>query len=381
MQAQREQIVALALCEGANRAELARRAKVSRKTLYKWMDRQRQAQAGPKDLSWAGDRPRRPKCSPRRTSCETEQQVLGVRAQNPAWGGRKIRRLLLDQAPGEPLVPAASTITMILKRHGKIEREQSLKRMEFTRFEHEHPNDLWQMDFKGPVCTERGGWCRPLTVIDDHSRYALCVKACANERGQTVQKALTAVLRLYGLPRRILVDNGSCWRAVESPWTPFTLWLMRLGIRVTHSRPRHPQTHGKNERFNRTLKAEAMEGVSFTDLAHCQRRFDEFTIRYNTVRPHESLQMQPPITRYRPSPRPYPERLPPVEYMEGEKVRKVSGGGFLKVGGSGYHVGHAFAGEPVALRQSSDEHQIEIWYSSTLVSTIDLKEKTSRTHW
>jgi transposase InsO family protein len=114
------------------------------------------------------------------------------------------------------------------------------------------------MDFKGEVRVRRG-WCYPLTVLDDHSRFALGLEACPGPILEPTQAALTKVFRRYGLPHRMTMDNGSPWGSVmhgRAFHTRFAAWLMQLGIIVSHSRPRHPQTQGKDERFHRTLKLE-----------------------------------------------------------------------------------------------------------------------------
>jgi len=110
-------------------------------------------------------------------------------------------------------VPVASTITEILRRHGRLNREESLKHQPFVRFERSAPNDLWQMDFKGHFALRRGGRCHPLTVLDDHSRFALGLRACSNEQGETVQAEVTQLFRRYGLPKAMLMDNGAPWGA------------------------------------------------------------------------------------------------------------------------------------------------------------------------
>ncbi len=142
-------------------------------------------------------------------------------------------------------MPAASTITAILHRHACIEPAESQKHTAFQRFEHPHPNDLWQMDFKGHFAIDAGR-CHPLTVWDDHSRYCLGLRACGNERGVTVQTHLTSILPRYGLPRRILADNGSPWGADgDHPFTPLTVWLLQLGVDVSHGRPHSPADPGQ----------------------------------------------------------------------------------------------------------------------------------------
>ncbi len=308
---QRELVVALAQVPGANIAELARRRGLSRKTIYKWKAR---AEAHGEGLGneWAQNHSRRPASCPWHTSAATELQVVELRREFPFWGPRKLR-CLMEQRGHSPL-PSVSTIAAILKRHGLVDGEESLKRRHFVRFERNEPNNLWQMDFKGPFITGRGK-CHPLTIVDDHSRFALGVRALPGESGEVTRPALTEVFRLNGLPECMLLDNGSCWGRVGASYTAFTAWLLRLGVRVIYARPHHPQTKGKNERFNRTLKAEAIEGRNFSSLDQCQELFDRFLVTYNTVRPHEALGMATPVSRYKVSWRSYPETLPPIDLV------------------------------------------------------------------
>ena len=210
--------------------------------------------------------------------------MLEVRAAHPAWGGRKIAAVLKREGAK---APSASTITEILRRAGALTGPGAGEARAWTRFEHPSPNDLWQMDFKGHFALEQGR-CHPLTVLDDHSRYALEIGACGNEQTATVQDRLTAVFRRYGLPWRILADNGPPWGTSGSPQrhTPLTVWLLDLGVAVSHGRPFHPQTQGKDERFHRTLKAEVLDGRSFKRLATAQAAFDAWRQVYNAKRPH-----------------------------------------------------------------------------------------------
>ena len=150
-----------------------------------------------------------------------EQAACALRRRHPAWGGRKIHARLLALGHERQLVPAASTITDILRRHGLIDPVHAAKHKPFVRFEHARPNELtsassvepWQMDFVGhfPLDDGGAGRCHPLTILDDHSRFCLVAAACANETGATVQRHLTNAFRRYGLPQRILSDNGSPW--------------------------------------------------------------------------------------------------------------------------------------------------------------------------
>ena len=108
------------------------------------------------------------------------------------------------------------------------------------------------MDFKGHVGMNNGGRCHPLTILDDHSRYNILLLALANERGESVQAALVQAFTQYGLPERINIDNGAPW-ARRGGLTQLAVWLIRLGIRLSFSRPYHPQTNGKADRLCPTV--------------------------------------------------------------------------------------------------------------------------------
>lgn len=368
MMSQRAEFVVLVSVEGSNVSKLCRRFGVSRKTGYKWLSRY--AADGRAGLL---DRSRRPQTAPGQTSDAVEQRVLALRGEHPAWGGRKLRRRLLGL--GEPGVPSASTITEILRRHGRLDERAGAGQANVRRFEHAAPNDLWQMDFKGHFPMTRGGRCHPLTVLDDHSRYSIGLRACDNEQTETVQAELIAMFRRYGLPRRMLMDNGSPWGdAGDQPWTRLTAWLVRLGISISHGRPFHPQTQGKDERFHRTLAAEVLRDRSFTDLVETQRTFDPWRLVYNTERPHEALSLEVPASRYRPSERSYPETLPVVEYAPDVFVRRASTRGVIKSSRRSIRVSAAFASQPLGVRATRTVDVYEVFYAHQCVGQFDLNE-------
>lgn len=364
---QREEFVRLASVAGANRSALCRRFGISRDKGYKWL--RRYAAAGRSGLK---DRSPRPLHSPGRVGAEVEAAVLAIRERsNDAWGGRKIAKVM--QSNGAIEVPAASTITAILRRHGRLARREGEHPGPFQRFERAAPNELWQMDFKGHFPLVEGR-CHPLTVLDDHSRYALGVEACADEQDATVRARLVPLFSRYGLPFEMLMDNGAPWGdAGDQPFTALTVWLMRLGIRVIHGRPYHPQTQGKDERFHRSLKAEVLHGNSFGDLAACQCAFDTWRHIYNHERPHEALGLEPPGTRYRVSPRAFPEKLPPIEYSPGDAVRKVSSDGCVSFKGQSWRIGKAFRGQHVAVRPARDDGVFTVHYCAQAIATLDLR--------
>jgi transposase InsO family protein len=292
-----------------------------------------------------------------------------VRQRYPYYGGRKIRHLLLREGLENP--PVASTITAILDRNGLLRGDRRRTR-DWQRFEAPAPNALWQMDFKGHFALSEGR-CHPLTVLDDHSRFCLGLAACADEQGTTVKQQLIPVFERYGLPERILVDNGGPWGSSgQGEHTRFSAWLIRLGITVSHGRPLHPQTQGKDERFHRTLKLELIsQRPIWRDNPEVQVAFDGYRPVYNFERPHEALGYEVPGSRYAPSPRAYPCRLPAIEYETDFEVRLVHESGRVKLKKRRYFIGRAFAGEPVGLLQVG-EAAWDVYYCHQRIAQIDL---------
>lgn len=362
----RLEFVHLAMKEGSEIRALCRRFNISPTTGYKWLRRFRE-----EGTDGLRDRSRRPRHSPNQTSSEMEEAVLAVREAHDAWGGRKIRRVLQNQ--GYSNVPAASTITEILRRNGKLSPPQRAQR-DLKRFEAAEPNDLWQMDFKGDFAL-RSGRCYPLTVLDDHSRFSVAVRACGNQQRETVRSQLIPVFERYGLPFTMLLDNGPPWGAMgEKGLTRLGAWLIRLGIRVVHSRPYHPQTLGKDERFHRTLKAEVLRRYDLRDLPECQRRFDPWRDVYNFERPHEALDLGVPGDRYRASPRSYPRTLPPIEYSPDDQIRKVYQSGQISYRGQVWRISKALIGERVGLRPTAEDGVLDVFYCHHRVTQLDLRD-------
>ena len=344
---ERSEFVMFGSQKGTEMSTLCRQYGVSRKTGYKWLQRLR-------GEGWEGlhDRSRRPHRSPRRTPAEVEALVCALRTEHPAWGGRKLHHALRGDGVLHP--PAPSTITGILDRTGLLAAERRRQR-DWQRFEEARPNGLWQMDFKGHFATGEGR-CHPLTVLDDHSRFNVSLVACPNERAETVRQHLTHAFQRYGLPLRMLMDNGSPWGSdAVNRHTHLTAWLIRLGITVLHGRPYHPQTQGKDERFHRTLTEEVLaRQPSWTGLSEVQCAFAAWRDVYNLRRPHEALDHATPASRYQPSTRPFPDALAPIEYPPGDQIRKVQDKGRISFKGQEFLVSRAFIGEPVALRPRAD---------------------------
>lgn len=362
----RREFVELARAEQANISDLCRRYGISRKTGYKWLGRSGDGVAALEDRS------RRPHSCPEHTCATVQARVIALRRQHPAWGGRKIARRLRDQ--GVAQVPAPSTITHILRRHGLLCDDTGPAKPRWQRFEHAAPNDLWQIDFKGHFHIGQGR-CHPLTVLDDHSRFNLALQACARTDTGNVRPWLKQAFERYGLPVAINTDNGSPWGSPALPGalSELSVWWVRLGIRVSHSRPYHPQTNGKDERFHRSLKAEVLNGRAFTTLHHAQNAFDRWRSLYNHERPHDALSLQVPAARYAHSPRPYPPALPPIQYAPDDQIRSVQANGVLSFKGHRLKVSNALRGQPVAFRPlPHDDGLYELFFCHHRLLTIDL---------
>jgi transposase InsO family protein len=361
----RREFVALACQPGVNISQLCRRFCISRKTGYKWLARARGA-----GMEGFEDRSRQPLHSPNKTPAAMEQAVIALRQQHPEWGGRKLKRRLEDL--GHTRVPSPSTITEILRRHGLLHTGSATHQPPWLRFEHEQPNDLWQMDFKGPILT-RGSAVHALTVLDDHSRFSLGIELCTAQSFTPTYAALRELFRRYGLPQRMTMDNGNPWGNSHGRWTKLSVWLLDQGVGVSFSRPYHPQTQGKDERFHRTLKAELLSRTDFRDAFHCQLACEQWRQMYNHERPHESLAMAVPASRYRPSERPYQEQVPEFDYGPDDWVRRVGQTGQIQLQRRRYKISEAFAGKPVGIRATAEDGVMAVYYRHQKVATLDLR--------
>ncbi len=362
----RDEFINKAMSSEFTISKLCSEYKISRKTGYKWIERFKED-----GVDGLLNHSRRPQSSVNRTSCEIIDIILNTRNRFPAWGARKLRQYLINK--GHDNLPSEITFNRVLKKHGKIDPIESEKRQHFIRFEKENPNELWQMDFKGhfKMGSKR---CHPLTVLDDHSRFSIVLKACEGETFLEVHNGLENAFREYGLPDGMTMDNGSPWKG-SPPWTlsRLTVWLMRLGIKVSHSSVRHPQTQGKDERFHRSLKEEVLRYHQFINLRETQKILDEWRKIYNFERPHEGIGLLCPIQRYKSSLRPYPEKLPEIEYKPDDIVRKVQACGCINFHDIRYFVGEHLKGEHVAIRPTSVEGVYEIYFVNTRVARISLK--------
>lgn len=345
-------------------SSLCRDFDISRKTAYKWIDRFKED-----GVSGLASHSKRPLTSPARISNKMINLILSTRKKFPSWGCRKLRQYLLNE--GIICLPSESTFNRILLKNGEIDPIESEKRTQWIRFERAVPNELWQMDFKGHFKLLEEGRCHPLTILDDHSRFSIYLKGCKSEDGESVKSSLEDAFRQFGMPEEMTMDNGSPWKGHQFRLSKLTVWLMRLGIKVSHSAPYHPQTQGKLERFHRSLKEEVLKYHQFGSLSEAQERFDEWRYIYNNLRPHEGIGMACPSTKYQRSLRSYPEKLPEIEYDINDAKLKVRQGGTVYFKGKEYWLGQHFAGEYVSLKEVGNE-TYDIFFSKCKVQRFKL---------
>ena len=336
---------------GLSAAEAARRFGVSRKTAFKWLARHDARPDAP-----LGDHSRRPRSSPRRTPEPLERLVLEAR-DRWGWGPRKLHALLRREGHAPP---AVRTVAAILTRHGRVAPPPRPDDTPPQRFERASPNELWQLDFKGPLEVARRR-VNPLSVLDDHSRYLLALHPCADTTFATVQALLWDLFGDVGLPEALLCDNAfSTAKNSRVGLTSFEAWLVRLGIRPAHGRPYHPQTQGKVERLHGTLERELWPRARRDTHEHFAADLDAWRPVYNCLRPHEALGDEPPVCRWRPSDRPRPARPPRACYPAGSLLRRVGQVGDVRYRRARIMVGRGLAGETVRLEDLGT--QIEVYY-------------------
>lgn len=366
---QRRNLIEQMLLPGANVNALCADYGVSRKTAYKWLKRY-------KEGGWHSlqDAKKTPTNQPNKTADSVERAVLQTHKEFPYWGPFKLQQYLINEQLVDH-VPSHRTVGRILKRHGceVIKSNKSLPAKK--RFERSRPNELWQMDFKGSFMT-KASRCYPLTILDDHSRFSIALAACESETRPVVKAHLTAIFKEYGLPDQINVDNGNPWGSADlESLTSLHVWLIKLGVQLSHSAPYHPQTNGKDERFHRSLKLEVLHQREYKSQAHIQEAFDEWRHIYNFKRPHQAIDNKPPSSRYHRSLKQWPDRLPEYEYSSNDAVKKVSlNSGMFRFKGQRYRAGKGLGGEYVAIKETDKLDQYAIFFMDRFIKRFGLKE-------
>ena len=351
----RSEFIRLALSGRHAITELCIAFGVSEKTGYKWLARFR------KDgLAGLVDRSHVPHSPPHQLSLSVQREIRTLREKHPRWGARKLRVILQRRFPNVAW-PAASTIGEFLRRQGLVTAVRRRKKatglpIDFGLTAATSPNEVWTTDFKGEFRLQSGPYCYPLTVLDAESRFLIGTTALFSTASLPVQATFERHFEEFGMPLVIRSDNGVPFASARSigRLSFLSVWWIRLGIRPERIQPGRPQQNGQHERMHKTLKDEATRpsSAAFTEQQH---RFDQFRLEYNNERPHESLNQETPASRYTRSPRPFPSRLPEVEYPPHFEVRACGRNGMLSFRSRQFFLSSSLANQEIGFEEVEDE--------------------------
>lgn len=337
---------------------------VSRPTVYEWTGRYTES-------GETGLLDRRPvaRSCPHRTPTAIAEQIVAAKRKHPQWGPAKLIDLLRIEQP-DTHWPSASTGGAILDREGLVGRRRKRRQSGIRiarRMEASKSGEMMTVDHKGQFRMCNREYCFPVTINDPVSRYIYAVDGKRSTSGREARETFERVFQEHGLPVFIGSDNGSpfsCSRALGGLST-LSVWWIKMGIIPVRTHPGCPWENGVHERMHKTLKA-ATARPPGANLADQQRRFDTFREEFNTVRPHDALGGRRPAELLQPCGRPYPSKLPTVEYPGHYETRSVRPTGEIKWQGGFLFVSESLAGERVGLVEIADG----IW--SLCFSTIEL---------
>jgi putative transposase len=353
--------------------ELCDQFRISRKTAYKWIARYESG--GVKELV---DRSRAPHSHPHALSAEVVEECLAARRKHPRWGPRKLLVVVRRQRP-ELSLPAASTVGELLRKKGLIGKRRRIRRSSPYGDRlggYEKPNSIWCADFKGHFPVD--GWrCHPLTITDGYSRYLLRCDALKRPLADPASLVFESAFREFGLPEAIRTDNGAPFSTLApGGLSRLAIWWIRLGIRPERILPGRPDQNGRHERMHSTLKAEVCRPPRASFPAQ-QRAFNRFRDEYNQVRPHEALGQQTPASVYTPSLKPFPSRLPELEYPAHFEILRTYPNGVISFRATQWYLSGCLQSELVGLEEVDDDRW-KIYFGPIQLGMIDLRRAEER---
>ena len=340
---------------------------VSRKTLYKWIDRFRlDGLEGLKELS------REPLIHPNEVPLEIAEAIVALKRNKMKWGPRKILAKLRNDQP-EINWPADSTGNKILKKRGLVyPRKYRYHTPPYAApfMECNQANIVWSADYKGQFRMGNNRKCYPLTISDNYSRYLIGCWGLSRPTYEQTKPCFELAFINNGMPNAIRTDNGQPFASRGlAGLSRLAVWFIKLGITPERIDPGCPEQNGRHERMHRTLK-EATANPPRKNLSKQQEAFNGFIKEYNEERPHEALGQKTPASNYYPSPRTYSVKPPKIEYDPNIIVCYVTNKGYINWRGSQIYVSEALCGEHVALKQV-DNSCWEIRFSFYLLGIFD----------
>ncbi len=348
---QKVKLISLWLDEGYSITELSIQFGVSRKTIYKWINRYRI-----EGVTGLEDKSRAPQAHPNITERDKIERIIEYKLSHDKWGPKKIIDCLERKYQDERW-PSASTAGEWLRKNGLV---KSRKRRRHVQVYQNHfidcrrPNDVWSADYKGQFYTRDRKVCYPLTVTDNYSRYLISCDGLEGPRYVETKGCFERIFRDYGLPVAIRTDNGIPFAGTSiGGLSRLSIWWIKLGILPERIAPGEPQQNGRHERMHRTLKESTTNPVG-SNLTEQQKKFDLFRVEYNNERPHESIGMKRPCEVYKSTCRSFPNSIQPVEYSDNFMIRNVRHNGEIKFKGDFYFLSELLHGESVGLKEISD---------------------------
>src|SRR6266496_1201583 len=285
----------LEVLSGMPVTEVAERYGVARQTVHRWMARY---QAG--GIDGLTERSHAPKRHPWQTPAQVEAMICELRRAHRRWGPR---RLVFEMdRRGYPGL-SRSTVYRVLVRHRLIEPvPRRRRRDQYRRWERPAPMQLWQMDVTASLFLADGRECKVITGIDDHSRFCVIATVTVRATARAVCSAFVEAMRTYGVPGEVLSDNGKQFTGRFDKPRPAEVLFERIcrenGITQRLTKPRSTTT-GKIERLHQTLQQELLTGHEpFQSIEDAQAALDAWRQEYNADRPHQSLAMAFPVSRF-----------------------------------------------------------------------------------
>ena len=281
---------------------------------------------------------------PHKVSADLEDRIVVLRKQLAEAGfdaGAATIRHHLEQSGGQ--VPSISTIWRVLRRRGFVTPQPHKRpRSSWIRFQASLPNECWQSDITHWRLGD-GTEVEICSFLDDHSRLLLACSVAVITTAHDVVATFRSAAKRYGLPASILTDNGCVYTAWHRGGaTALEIELLTLGIMFKHSRPGHPQTCGKIERFHQTIKLFLAKQPPAANPAELQTQIDRFASYYNQIRPHRALNRTTPQTAYQARDKARPTGLP-LHRGKGIRVRqdRIDNDGKLTLRHAGrlHHIG------------------------------------------
>ena len=363
---QRYEAVMAVLRDGRQVSEVARWYGVTRQTMHAWVKKyEADGMAGLLDAS------RRPRRSPLQTAPEVEAAICELRRRRPAWGPRRISHELVAQSYS---VSRASVYRVLVRQHLIEPGKQKRRPRDFKRWERSRPMELWQMDIVGGVILDSGNELKVVTCVDDHSRYCVAVGIVERATAPAVCRVFVEALRRHGVPEEILTDNGKVFTNRHGKFPMLESAFDRIcrenGTVHRLTGVRSPTTTGKIERFHRTLREELLTGRRFANIDAAQAAIDTWAATYNKDRPHQSLGMLTPLTRFHAARPADLQEVRPVVFDENcvEVQRRVAPRGHIGLAGTHYAVGCSHAGRIVTVR--IEETVVKVVLDGKLIKTL-----------